>query len=100
MLLNTISLTWLSTILLTVGRIEIGRYLATDVFNFSPLGTGTTLAGFQSEGKTPVVSDRLNYSLVRLGAILYAVDLSILGEMPSAVRFEHIQANEHIGNII
>ena len=67
---------------LTAGRIEIGRYPATDVLKLSPLGTGTTLASFQSEGKIPEASDRLNNS-VRLGAILYAVDLSILGVMSS-----------------
>ena len=81
MLLRIISLTWLSIILPTVGRIEIGRYPAIGVLNFSPLGTGTTLAGFQSDGKTPIVSDRIN-SLVRL---LYAVDLNILGEMQSGL---------------
>ena len=38
-----------------------------------PLGTGTTLATFHSEGKTPVESDMLNKT-VKEGAMLLALD--------------------------
>ena len=69
--------------MLIVGRMKIGQYPAADALRLSPLGTGTTRTSFQSVGKIPVVSDRLK-RLARLGAILKAVDLSILGEISSA----------------
>ena len=46
------------------------------------LKMGTILACFQASGSVPVVIERLK-SLVKLGAIEKAVDLSILGETPS-----------------
>ena len=55
-LLRIISLTWLSKILLTTGRIDMGRYPVTDTLRLSALGTGTTRASFQSAGKIPEVS--------------------------------------------
>ena len=54
-----IALLWLSRILLTMGRIDIGQYPVADSFRLSPLGTGTTRASFQSVEKIPVVSDKL-----------------------------------------
>jgi hypothetical protein len=60
MLLRIISLTWRSKSLLTVGRIDIGRYPAAVTLKLSPLqlGTGTALASFQSVGNIPSVRDR------------------------------------------
>ena len=47
-----------------------------------PLGTGTILAVFHSEGKVLLEMDMLN-KVVSEGAMLAAVDLSIFVEIPS-----------------
>ena len=47
------------------------------------LGTGTILATFQFFGNFPLVSDKLN-RVLRLGAIAFAVCLSISAEISSA----------------
>ena len=47
-LLRIISLTWLSRILLTTGRINMGRYPVTDALRLSAMGTGTCMLSLQS----------------------------------------------------
>ena len=49
---------------------------------FVPFGIGVIIANFPSDGKVPVDMERLN-NLCSESAMLRAVTLSILGEMPS-----------------
>ena len=74
--------TWRSKTLLTVERMDIGRYPVTEFFKASLLGTGTTRASFQSVGNMPVVRNKL-HNFARLGAMEVTVIFSILSAISS-----------------
>ena len=59
--------------LLITGRTDMGLYPDGSVLS-DPLGIGTILAVFHSEGKIPLEMDMLN-KVVSEGAMLAAVDL-------------------------
>ena len=62
-------------ILLTIGKMDIGRYPDVKVLEQSVLGIGTILSNFHSLGTTPLHRELL-ISLVRVETILYELLLS------------------------